>query len=611
MHFKTFLLACCLLFSPFCLLFSQTNVGGTFFSDQHWTLAGSPYQVTSDVQIAPGFTLTIDPGVDVTFNGGNEILIKGAIHAVGTATDQIHFVGTGAQKVIHFLDADLSLSQMRHASISGGYYGLYADGASNTTGMFDNIVIDACRVAVSTTHGGIVLNHSYLSSMQVMQHHTTGLGGQLILDSCNLQYCTLNVYTQDGLVDPLLVNNSECYYVDFEAVALYKHCFTLHNDTMRTCSFRSNYGTGTIENSYIIDSEFSNNLFTQQNQYFYELSYSKIVNTDFIGGIVGNQWHMEVTLDHCLVQREDLTQFSPDACTISYCAFQGTSVSDGIRTRFPNITHSLLQNLGTALRFTNESSSTLHLNHNNFVNNSFWNVICDSTYGIDAQDNWWGTADSLTIFTKIKDYYDNLNDGEVVLGNWAQQPDTNAPISAPNGMVDNPGSGFHALSWNANQEADLAGYNLHWGSFNGWSYPNTQFLGNVTSYNLPDSLANLGFAVTAIDRLANGNMDQVQGHESGFVFSGFIPLAAPQPHAATALNIQVYPNPTNGEISVQLEAAIGETHLRVMDLQGRTLLSQSGKGSLHRLDLQALTSGMYLLQVQNGKGVAVQRIVVQ
>ena len=47
-------------------LLSATNVGGIINSDTVWDLKDSPYTMTSEVQIADGVTLTIQPGVVVS-----------------------------------------------------------------------------------------------------------------------------------------------------------------------------------------------------------------------------------------------------------------------------------------------------------------------------------------------------------------------------------------------------------------------------------------------------------------------------------------------------------------------------------------------------------------
>ncbi len=101
-----------LLFSLFILLFSHspsladTSVGGRIAADTTWTLANSPYLVTSTVQVygtsTTPATLTIEPGVVVKFNSGTGIQIgdntntyQGILVSQGTATNHITFTRSG------------------------------------------------------------------------------------------------------------------------------------------------------------------------------------------------------------------------------------------------------------------------------------------------------------------------------------------------------------------------------------------------------------------------------------------------------------------------------------------------------------------------------------
>ncbi len=57
-----------------------------------WTASGSPYLIQGDIQIQPGTTLTIEPGVTVEFQGNYGLDVYGNILAVGTPTDSIIFI---------------------------------------------------------------------------------------------------------------------------------------------------------------------------------------------------------------------------------------------------------------------------------------------------------------------------------------------------------------------------------------------------------------------------------------------------------------------------------------------------------------------------------------
>lgn len=57
------------------------NVSGTIAVNTSWTLANSPYVVTSTVTVNAGVTLTIDSGVAVQFNTGQGLTVNGTLNA--------------------------------------------------------------------------------------------------------------------------------------------------------------------------------------------------------------------------------------------------------------------------------------------------------------------------------------------------------------------------------------------------------------------------------------------------------------------------------------------------------------------------------------------------
>ncbi len=75
--------------------------------------------------------------------------------------------------------------------------------------------------------------------------------------------------------------------------------------------------------------------------------------------------------------------------------------------------------------------------------------------------------------------------------------------------------------------------------------------------------------------------------------------------------VDLYPNPTTGE--VRIVAHNGERYewAKVTDAQGRTLLQTTGNagGSVTRLDLKALPAGLYEVQLFDGKQLTSQRLV--
>ncbi|UYZ59748.1 alpha-amylase family glycosyl hydrolase [Hymenobacter latericus] len=74
---------------------------------------------------------------------------------------------------------------------------------------------------------------------------------------------------------------------------------------------------------------------------------------------------------------------------------------------------------------------------------------------------------------------------------------------------------------------------------------------------------------------------------------------------------RLYPNPASHVVRLELPGKpTGETQLRVYDLQGRVVQTVSFSGSNYQVDTQAWANGTYLLRVQSGPKVSVQRLVV-
>ena len=66
-------------------------MGGTIATNTTWT-NDKTYVVTSNVGVAPGYTLTIEPGTTVEFNATYSLNVGGQLIADGTEAEPIRFV---------------------------------------------------------------------------------------------------------------------------------------------------------------------------------------------------------------------------------------------------------------------------------------------------------------------------------------------------------------------------------------------------------------------------------------------------------------------------------------------------------------------------------------
>ncbi len=71
----------------------------------------------------------------------------------------------------------------------------------------------------------------------------------------------------------------------------------------------------------------------------------------------------------------------------------------------------------------------------------------------------------------------------------------------------------------------------------------------------------------------------------------------------------VAPNPANDAITITTDSSID--HLRVLDAQGRLVEQHTVQGNRFVLDAKSLSSGVYMVQVSNARGISSQRLVIE
>jgi hypothetical protein len=172
------------------------NVSGT------WTAAGSPYLVQGSITIPADSMLTIEPGVDVNFQGLYGLNVNGLLEAVGTETDSIHFfpadIGVSWWGIL-FENAPDS-SHLAYCTVS--YVGTIIFGYGGIRCTNSNPVITHCRISNNnsrvnnpTLGGGIALNNSNaeISWCNITNNYSWQSGGGIniydsspVITGCNI-----------------------------------------------------------------------------------------------------------------------------------------------------------------------------------------------------------------------------------------------------------------------------------------------------------------------------------------------------------------------------------------------------------------------------------------
>ncbi|MDZ7317001.1 MAG: right-handed parallel beta-helix repeat-containing protein, partial [candidate division KSB1 bacterium] len=131
---------------------------------QTLTAAGSPHLALGSVTIEPNAILTLEPGTEVRFAEGADLIVRGKLEANGTAEAPVAFRGIGGGKwgAVCF-DQASSGSTLSHTLIQGATTG--ADAArfnaavavQNSDLTLDRVTINHCRQPFNAVGGRITL----------------------------------------------------------------------------------------------------------------------------------------------------------------------------------------------------------------------------------------------------------------------------------------------------------------------------------------------------------------------------------------------------------------------------------------------------------------------
>ncbi len=418
---------------------SVEYVTGTIYEDTVWT-GDKTYVVNANVGVAPGCTLTIEPGTSVKFNGDYSLNVGGQLIASGTPAQPIIFMpySSNTWNRIYFdnsmtdaiVDAEgnyQSGTLLRYAQVKGAAGGLACSSATP-------------YLAYLTTDGGGI-------------NCILGDGSFWLLDSA----VTGNVYASGpGRVRRSTINNGALSLgtasdvltsMIGKGIALGENSRVEGSSAGAMISLTSgdvvsstvigggiSSGSGSIGSNQVVGGSIS-------------LTSGQVTSNTVRGGgiAVGDGCIVEAndiedapsaaiqTTGTATVLRNRVVASSGPGIVASTGLVQGNLVadaaSDGLRVGAATVVGNTLTGIAGRSIYVS-GGIPLEIAGNNFAFNSGpYDLYNDNPYGqnITADSNWWGTVDVSLIGQRVYDFYDDYNLGKIIFAPMLESASTAAP----------------------------------------------------------------------------------------------------------------------------------------------------------------------------------------
>lgn len=155
------------------------------------------------------------------------------------------------------------------------------------------------------------------------------------------------------------------------------------------------------------------------------------------------------------------------------------------------------------------------------------------------------------------------------------------------------------LKWTVTNEYNVARYDVEF-STDGRNFTT---IGQVAASNITDANKYYGF-------VHNSPVNGINYYRIKMIDKdGAVSYSPVRDASINVSGVLVYPNPFKHALNVIMQNVTGPVKLRIMDLSGRVLMQQSFTGSISLSNLNKLSSGVYVLQVTDGKSVHSFRLI--
>lgn len=514
---------------------AQVFVGGTLTQNTTFTRDNNPYIVFQDLTVPKGIQLTIEAGTELRFSSDTRLVVRGDLFALGTVADSIRFlmnmqipnqslwngiVFDSASTVIDSQGNYVSGSLLSYVSIYNTNYSLTLSGNAE-------VLIEHCLIRKSSY--GLYLNDATKCMIRHNRIEQTGFG-VFIPSGVNARFNTF--YNNDivnNLNIGLLINNSagRIQQNTFTGNRIRNNYIGLYigndgeNDPGKNVFLENIISSNSLEGARIYqDSTVFINNYLLRNGIGLNLKHSSY--SEISGNIItdNESWAIQ------LIDSATWNLISRNVLNRNGGGIRIAAHSGGISSNNQFLHNTIYENGGKA--FLIESAPQREIWYNNLLLNTDTNSVVNTTTKlIHAENNWWGTTRESRIDSLIYDFLDDAGLGLVQYKFPLTVIDTLAPIPAPRNVVKRQAGMDVIVSWDPVAVDDLGGYHVYYGDYDGLTFTHQRDAGNTTYMILPSFSVFDSIAVTAYDVASDGIHDQLEGHESEYVFALLSPYAGP------------------------------------------------------------------------------------
>jgi parallel beta-helix repeat protein len=400
-----------------------TQVSGILSSDTTWTKAGSPYNLTGNVLVSSGVTLTIQAGTVVNYYG-YYIQVNGTLQACGDSSNPITFNGGQiffTQSSVNWTESTGTGCIIENAILNSA--------SSNPLPIY---TVNTLNIDSSVKISNNTINASFGDAIYIT-------GGAPNITGNTISSSGHGIYGYSGtptITNNIISNNSWGIFISGVNDLFHVPCNpvisknTLYQNSVGICVTARGPGSANISQNLILGS-----------------SGTQIFNI-MSGG---------------------------SAAIV---------VGDGNSAYLCNILNNTIADNLCALVMSSSPAPTLSMSGNSIYGSTQYNVYLSVETNINLANNWWGTIDNQTIDQSIYDFYDSFTIGAVTYTPLLAAPNANAPTyvnaTASTGGSITP-SGITYLEYGANQTFTVtlnSGYTIVDIKVNGTS------MGAVSSYTV-------------------------------------------------------------------------------------------------------------------------------